>query len=91
MRSGLIAGSALIYFAFTLGALALLRKQGAVGTRTAVFLLFVIVCTVITRWTATTWHLFMGETAAAWVSALLAVALTYVLVLKSRRAAGTER
>jgi drug/metabolite transporter (DMT)-like permease len=88
LRVGTLVIPALIYFAITLGALALLRRQRTTGRRTGIFLGFVVVCIVLTRWTTRTWHLFMGEAAAAWIAALLVVGATVLLIQKRE---GRER
>jgi hypothetical protein len=79
--------STAIFLALLLGGLMVLRRQRAVGTRMLVFLVFCFLCTRVTMWTSKGWQLLMGETAIAWITALLLVAGVEVIrVRRSKRA-----
>jgi hypothetical protein len=71
--------STAIFLALLLSGLVVLRRQRAVGTRVLVFLVFCFVCTRVTMWTTRGWQLLMGETAIAWVVALLLVAVVELI------------
>ena len=76
-----------IYFAFTLGALALLRRQAAIAGRGVLFLLFCVACTLITRWITHSFQMLMGAAALAWIIALTLVAIAVAAGAKGRHSA----
>jgi hypothetical protein len=71
--------AAAIFVALLLGGLAILRRQESVAVRAILFVLFSYACVWVTMWVARRGRLLVGEVAAAWIVALLLVAVVEAL------------
>jgi hypothetical protein len=75
------------FLALAVAGLLVLRGQKAVGTRVIVFLLFCVVCVRLTVWVTKRWQLLMGETAIAWVIALVLAGVIFAVAQSTTRRA----
>ncbi len=79
----IVAFSAAIFFALTLGGLAILRRQKTISARAFLFLVFCYGCVWVTLLIARNSQLTIGEAATAWMVALIIVGT--VLAIKAYR------
>jgi hypothetical protein len=78
-HAAIVVLAAAIFFAVALGGLAILRRQQNVAVRSVLFLVFSYACVWFTLWIARRGRLHVGEAAAAWIVALLLVAVVEAL------------